>query len=157
MYSVSKSVAARSALLRDTMTDAPIFSDPAYLAKYITDGNGLNPLLQNYWMVIHPPTLFFGFAATVAPFAYAVSAIWTKNYRDWIKPALPWALVAVMILGTGIIMGGFWAYESLSFGGYWAWDPVENASLIPWLILIAGVHVMLIYRSSDNSQGLSSG
>ncbi len=119
--------------------------------QVITDGTGLNPLLQNYWMVIHPPTLFFGFATTILPFAYAVSGLWTRQYKEWMKPALPWALVSVMVLGTGIIMGGVWAYESLSFGGYWAWDPVENASLIPWLVLIAGVHVMLINRITGSS------
>lgn len=136
-------------LLRDEI-EAPIFGMANYLSN-ISNGTGLNPLLQNYWMVIHPPTLFFGFAATVVPFAYAIAALWKKRYTDWVKPALPWALAAVMVLGTGIIMGGFWAYEALSFGGYWAWDPVENASLIPWIILIAGVHVMLINKSTKNA------
>ena len=136
-------------LLRN-VTEGPIFARPDYLS-FIEDGNGLNPLLQNYWMVIHPPTLFFGFAASIVPFAYAVAALWTRRYTEWVKPALPWALVGVMVLGTGIIMGGFWAYESLTFGGYWAWDPVENASLIPWLILIATVHLMLIYKSTGNA------
>lgn len=137
-------------LLRVAMGNAPIFKRPDYLSK-ITDGNGLNPLLQNYWMVIHPPTLFFGFATTVVPFAFAIAGLWRRDYTGWIRQALPWGLVSVMVLGTGIIMGGFWAYESLSFGGYWAWDPVENASLIPWLILIAGVHVMIIYKHSGNA------
>jgi cytochrome c-type biogenesis protein CcmF len=137
-------------LLRNTMSNAPLFSRPDYLSK-IADGNGLNPLLQNYWMVIHPPTLFFGFATTIVPFAFALAGLWKREYAAWIRPALPWALVSVMVLGTGIIMGGFWAYESLSFGGYWAWDPVENASLIPWIILIAGVHVMIIHKVTGNS------
>lgn len=137
-------------LLRVAMANAPIFKRPDYLSK-IADGNGLNPLLQNYWMVIHPPTLFFGFATTIVPFAFAIAGLWKRDYTGWIKQALPWGLVSVMVLGTGIIMGGFWAYESLSFGGYWAWDPVENASLIPWLILIAGVHVVLIYKHTGNS------
>ncbi|GAB1449846.1 cytochrome c biogenesis protein CcsA [Bacteroidota bacterium] len=137
-------------LLRNVMVDAPIFKQADYLSK-VKDGNGLNPLLQNYWMVIHPPTLFFGFATTVVPFAYVIAALWRKSFDEWLKPTLPWALVSVMVLGAGIIMGGFWAYESLSFGGYWAWDPVENASLVPWLILIAAVHVMLIYKSTGNS------
>lgn len=136
-------------LLRDR-TQGPIFSNPDYLS-FIKDGNGLNPLLQNYWMVIHPPTLFFGFASTIVPFAYAVAAIWNRDLKGWVKPALPWALIAVMILGAGIIMGGYWAYESLTFGGYWAWDPVENASLIPWLIMIAAVHLMLIFKSTGKS------
>ncbi len=137
-------------LLRNAMGEAPIFKRTDYLSK-IVDGNGLNPLLQNYWMVIHPPTLFFGFATTIIPFAFAIASLWKRDYTGWLKPALPWALISVMVLGTGIIMGGFWAYESLSFGGYWAWDPVENASLIPWIILIAGVHVMIIYKATGNS------
>jgi cytochrome c-type biogenesis protein CcmF len=114
--------------------------------KIYKEGNGLNPLLQNYWMVIHPPTLFFGFAATIIPFAFAFAGLWTRRLREWMVPALPWALVAVMVLGTGIIMGGYWAYESLSFGGYWAWDPVENASLMPWLLLITATHLLLINK-----------
>lgn len=136
-------------LLRQAM-EAPIFSRPDYLSL-IQDGNGLNPLLQNYWMVIHPPTLFLGFASMVVPFAYGIAALWTKRYSEWVKPALPWALLAVMVLGTGIIMGSFWAYEALNFGGFWAWDPVENASIIPWLTLIAGVHVMIAYKNSGHS------
>lgn len=119
-----------------------------YLEIY-KEGNGLNPLLQNYWMVIHPPTLFFGFAATIVPFAFAFAGLWTRRLKEWMVPALPWALVAVMVLGTGIIMGGYWAYESLSFGGYWAWDPVENASLMPWLLLITATHMLLINKSTN--------
>ena len=131
-----------------------VFADPEnfknYL-KFITDGRGLNPLLQNYWMVIHPPTLFLGFASMIVPFAYAVTGLWQKKYKEWVKPAMPWALFAVMILGTGIIMGSFWAYEALNFGGFWAWDPVENASIIPWLTLIAGVHVMIAFKNTGHS------
>jgi cytochrome c-type biogenesis protein CcmF len=114
----------------------------------IHDGTGLNPLLQNYWMVIHPPTLFLGFASATIPFAFLISAFWVKDRTLWMQPIIPWTLFSVMILGTGIIMGGFWAYESLSFGGYWAWDPVENASLMPWLLLIAAVHMVLIYKNT---------
>ncbi|TAL47573.1 MAG: cytochrome c assembly protein, partial [Chitinophagaceae bacterium] len=114
-------------------------------------GNGLNQLLQNYWMVIHPPVLFLGFASTVIPFAYAIGGLWTKNYGDWTKPALPWALFSAAVLGTGVLMGAAWAYESLSFGGYWAWDPVENASMVPWLVLVAGIHTLLIYKHTGRS------
>lgn len=133
-------------LLREhpDFASAPIFSDPDYLSKL--DGRGLNPLLQNYWMTIHPPTLFLGFAATLVPFAYAVAGLWMKKPGEWQKPALPWTFFGVMILGTGILMGGAWAYEALSFGGFWAWDPVENASLVPWLTLVGAAHVMLIYN-----------
>lgn len=141
--------------VKDLKAMAPVvFNDPEnfknYL-KFITDGNGLNPLLQNYWMVIHPPTLFLGFASMVVPFAYGIAALWQKRYKEWVKPVLPWALFAVMILGTGIIMGSFWAYEALNFGGFWAWDPVENASIIPWLTLIGGVHVIIAYKNTGHA------
>jgi cytochrome c-type biogenesis protein CcmF len=136
-------------LLRDAL-EGPIFARADYLSL-IPDGNGLNPLLQNYWMVIHPPTLFLGFASMIVPFAFAIAGLWEKRYKEWVKPALPWSLFAVMILGTGIVMGSFWAYEALNFGGFWAWDPVENASIIPWLTLIAGVHVLIAYRNSGHS------
>jgi len=131
-----------------------VFADPEnfknYL-KFITDGRGLNPLLQNYWMVIHPPTLFLGFASMVVPFAYVIAALWQKRYKEWVKPVMPWALFAVMVLGTGIIMGSFWAYEALNFGGFWAWDPVENASLIPWLTLIGAVHVIIAFKNTGHA------
>jgi cytochrome c-type biogenesis protein CcmF len=130
--------------------NGPIFGMPNYL-DMIKDGIGLNVLLRNYWMVIHPPVLFLGFASTIVPFAYAYAGIQTKRYGDWIKPALPWTLFTSCVLGVGIMMGGKWAYESLSFGGYWAWDPVENASLVPWMILIAGLHTMVIYKATGHS------
>jgi len=129
---------------------APIFSQANYL-NFLKDGIGLNVLLRNYWMVIHPPILFLGFASTIIPFAYAYAGIQTKKYTEWVKPLFPWALFSSCVLGVGIMMGGKWAYESLSFGGYWAWDPVENASLVPWLILIAGIHTMLIFKSTGRS------
>lgn len=136
------------ALLRNE-TEAPIFSRPDYLT-FIKDGTGLNTLLQNYWMVIHPPILFLGFASTIVPFAYAFAGLMKKDH-DWIKDSLPWASFSAAILGTGIMMGAAWAYESLSFGGYWAWDPVENASLVPWITLVAGLHTNMIYKNSGYS------
>jgi cytochrome c-type biogenesis protein CcmF len=139
----------------DLKASAPIFAQRPDMYKnylqYITDGNGLNPLLQNYWMVIHPPTLFLGFASMVVPFAYAIAGLWQKRYKEWVQPAISYALFAVMVLGTGVIMGSFWAYVSLNFGGFWAWDPVENAALIPWLTLIGGVHVMIVYKNTGHS------
>ena len=123
---------------------------PDYLNS-IKDGNDLNPLLQNYWMVIHPPVLFMGFASTIIPFAYAIAGLWKKKYGGWAGEALPWALFSTAVLGVGIMMGGMWAYESLSFGGYWAWDPVENASLVPWMIGVAGLHTLLIYKATQHS------
>jgi len=138
------------ALFREQMPDLPVFQFADYATR-IKDGNGLNMLLQNYWMVIHPPVLFLGFASTIVPFAFAMGGLITKKYGDWVKPALPWALFSACVLGVGIMMGGAWAYESLSFGGYWAWDPVENASLVPWLVLIAGLHTLIIYKSTGRS------
>ncbi|MBM3411969.1 MAG: cytochrome c assembly protein [Bacteroidetes bacterium] len=123
---------------------------PDYLSS-IKDGNDLNPLLQNYWMVIHPPVLFMGFASTLIPFAYAIAGLWTKKHDHWTTPALPWSLFSTAVLGVGIMMGGMWAYESLSFGGYWAWDPVENASLVPWMTGVAGLHTLLICRATSHS------
>ncbi len=131
-------------LLRDAMAD-PIFKlQPDFIPK---DGNGLNPLLQNYWMVIHPPTLFLGFALTLVPFAFCIAGLWQKKYADWIKFALPWSLLGGAILGIGVLMGGYWAYETLSFGGYWNWDPVENAVYVPWLVQIASIHTLFTYKN----------
>ena len=132
-------------LLRNEMLGAPIFQRPEYLGM-IADGNGLNPLLQNYWMTIHPPVLFCGFASTLFPFAFIIAALIRNDYTGWVKPALPWALFSMGVLGTGILMGGAWAYESLSFGGFWAWDPVENMSFVPWLLIVAGLHLHLVYK-----------
>lgn len=118
---------------------------PDYLSKpMFADGRGLNPLLQNYWMTIHPPTLFLGFASTLFPFAFAIAGLWRGDIKGWMRPAIPWAFFGVMILGTGILMGGAWAYEALGFGGFWAWDPVENASLVPWLTFVASAHLLVI-------------
>ncbi|MCS6819185.1 MAG: cytochrome c biogenesis protein CcsA, partial [Chitinophagales bacterium] len=137
-------------LLRDEMADAPIFQRPNYLS-FIADGNGLNPLLQNYWMTIHPPVLFLGFASVSIPFSFTVAALLRKDFKGWVKPALPWTLFSIAALGTGILMGGAWAYESLSFGGFWAWDPVENMSLVPWLLLVAALHTHVIYKNTGHS------
>jgi cytochrome c-type biogenesis protein CcmF len=110
------------------------------------DGQGLNPLLQNYWMVIHPPTLFLGFAAVTIPFLFAMTGLFERRYTEWVLPALPWTFFGIAILGTGVLMGGAWAYEALSFGGFWAWDPVENSSLVPWLTLVAAGHLMMVVK-----------
>ncbi len=135
-------------LLRDVMND-PIFKmQPDFIPA---EGSGLNPLLQNYWMVIHPPTLFLGFASTLIPFAFAVAGLLQKKYTEWVKPALPWTLFSGAVLGLGILMGGYWAYETLNFGGYWNWDPVENAVYVPWLILIAGIHTMMTYKTNQTA------
>ena len=135
-------------LLREEM-NWPILSRPDYL-HLIKDGTGLNTLLQNYWMVIHPPILFLGFASTTIPFAFAVVGL-IKKEHDWMDLCMPWASFSAGILGLGIMMGAAWAYESLTFGGYWAWDPVENASLVPWLTLVSAIHACIIYRKTGSS------
>jgi cytochrome c-type biogenesis protein CcmF len=139
-------------LVRDMFHDAPVFSRADYLSlPQMKDGQGLNQLLQNYWMVIHPPVLFLGFASTIVPFAYCVSGLWKKDFTGWTRHALPWSLLAAGVLGLGVMMGAAWAYESLTFGGYWAWDPVENASLVPWLVLVAGIHTLVIFNATGHS------
>ena len=111
------------------------------------DGNGMNMLLQDPWMAIHPPIVFLGYAAFAIPFAYAVSALWQREYDGWIEPGLPWAIFAFVTLGAGIVIGGFWSYKVLGWGGYWGWDPVENASLLPWLAGTALVHGMIVQHT----------
>ncbi len=132
-------------LLRETM-NAPIFARPDYLS-FIEDGTGLNPLLQSYWMVIHPPILFLGFATAGIPFALATAFLLKPQTPHWLPWMQRWSLLGGAFLGLGVLLGALWAYEALNFGGYWAWDPVENSSLVPWLVLVAGLHTLLIYQA----------
>ncbi len=109
------------------------------------NGLGLNPQLQNYWMTIHPPTLYLGFTAFAVPFAFAVSALLTGRLDSrWIAVTRRWILLSWFFLTLGIIFGMRWAYEELGWGGYWFWDPVENASLLPWLTATAFLHSIQI-------------
>lgn len=110
------------------------------------DGKGLNPLLQNPWMVIHPPILFLGFASTAVPAVWAVHALLHRDWDNWVKSAFSWALFSFATLGFGLALGGYWAYETLGWGGFWAWDPVENTSLVPWLFLTALLHGFAVQR-----------
>ncbi|MCS6808262.1 MAG: cytochrome c-type biogenesis CcmF C-terminal domain-containing protein [Bacteroidota bacterium] len=112
------------------------------------NGKGLNPLLQNLWITIHPPILFAGFASMSVPFAFAMAALLKREYHQWIRISLPWVLFGTAVLGFGIMLGGFWAYETLGWGGFWGWDPVENSSLIPWLVAVALVHTMLVQQKT---------
>jgi cytochrome c-type biogenesis protein CcmF len=109
------------------------------------DGVGLNPLLQDWLMVIHPPMLYLGFVGFAVPFAFAMAALITRQLGDtWIRTTRRWTMVAWFFLGTGILLGGNWAYHELGWGGFWAWDPVENASLMPWLIGTAFLHSVMV-------------
>lgn len=137
-------------LTRDAL-DIPVYQpgNPNYNPDFVpADGSGLNPLLQNYWMVIHPPTLFLGFAFSLVPFAFALAALWKRRYQAWIRPALPWLILTVLVLGLGILLGAYWAYETLNFEGYWNWDPVENAVYVPWIGLVAAIHTAILARKS---------
>jgi len=116
-------------------------------------GQGLEPSLMNYWMVIHPPTIFTGFGALTVLFAYSVAAIFLGDLKEWVVRVRPWALVITGILGIGICMGGFWAYETLGWGGFWAWDPVENASFIPWIFTVAFVHGAIVQTTKSRWHG----
>ncbi len=103
-------------------------------------GAGLSPSLLNYWVVIHPPTIFSGFGSLTVLFAWAIAALIQKDLTSWITAVRPWALVSLTLLGLGLAMGGFWAYETLGWGGFWMWDPVENTSFVPWVAVAAFTH-----------------
>ncbi|MBN8613941.1 MAG: cytochrome c biogenesis protein CcsA [Deltaproteobacteria bacterium] len=126
-----------------------LFAANPYSTSFATvappDGEGLNPLLQNYWMAIHPPTLYMGLTGWAIPFSICVAALFTGRLGDeWILAARRWTLLAWSFLSLGNLLGMFWSYEELGWGGYWAWDPVENASFMPWLLGTAFVHSVMI-------------
>ncbi|MCS6896013.1 MAG: cytochrome c biogenesis protein CcsA [Bacteroidia bacterium] len=121
-----------------------------------TDGNGLNPLLQSFWMVIHPPVLFSGYAAAALPFWEGLLILRSgKLTTTSSRRLLRWIWLTVGLLGLGIGLGAYWAYETLNFGGYWNWDPVENASLAPWLVLVAAAHMLWVWRRQRKASGLA--
>jgi cytochrome c-type biogenesis protein CcmF len=116
-----------------------------FLTTPPVDGQGLNPLLQNYWMVIHPPSLYIGFVAATIPFAFGIGALASGRLDDmWLGSVRVWMLICFLFLSLGNILGGRWAYEELGWGGYWAWDPVENAGLMPWFTATAFLHSAII-------------
>ncbi len=138
----------------DSALYAALSSAGIAVKDFVIDGKGLNPQLLNFWMQIHPPILFIGFSMATVPFAFAVAAMMKNDYTQWVKQALPWVLACAGILGLGIMLGGYWAYEMLGWGGYWAWDPVENSSLIPWLVGVASIHTLLVQRKSQAKGGI---
>ena len=124
-----------------------LVASPFERVSAAVDGRGLNPMLENIGMLIHPPTLYLGYVGLTLPFAFAVAALVTgKLDGEWLWRARGWALFAWLMLGLGNVLGGQWAYVELGWGGYWAWDPVENASLIPWLMATAYLHASLVQR-----------
>ncbi len=139
--------------LASEMPNAPVFlQNPDFVPS---EGSGLNDLLRSPWIIIHPPVIFLGFAMMTVPYAFALASLWKRKYHEWIHVALPWTLGANLCLLTAIFLGGYWAYVTLSFGGYWAWDPVENASLVPWIFGMAGIHAMLIQKKHASSHKAS--
>tara|TARA_B100000902_G_scaffold108713_1_gene110405 strand:+ start:117 stop:2078 length:1962 start_codon:yes stop_codon:yes gene_type:complete len=124
--------------------------EPTQADFVIQNGNGLNPLLQNITMAIHPPTLYLGYVGFSVPFAFAFSALVNKDIGAlWIRSIRRWTLVSWLFLSVGIILGGWWAYQELGWGGYWAWDPVENASFMPWLTATAFLHSIIVQEKKD--------
>ena len=116
-----------------------------FLTTPPVEGQGLNPLLQNYWMVIHPPSLYTGFVAATIPFAFGIGALASGRLDDlWLGSVRVWMLICFGFLSLGLILGGRWAYEELGWGGYWAWDPVENAGFMPWFTATAFLHSAII-------------
>ncbi len=125
------------------MIQSPFAENPAQ----VFDGAGLNPLLQDFWMAIHPPIIFAGYALLAVPFALSVGALLTEAAsRNWLAEARRWTLLAWSLLGAGIFVGGYWAYKVLGWGGYWGWDPVENSSLVPWLLSAVLLHLINLAR-----------
>ena len=124
--------------------------EPTQTDFIVENGNGLNPLLQNVTMAIHPPMLYLGYVGFTVPFAFAFSALVNKDTGVlWIRSIRRWTLVTWLFLSIGIILGGWWAYQELGWGGYWAWDPVENASFMPWLTATAFLHSIIIQEKKD--------
>jgi len=124
--------------------------EPTQAEFVVVNGNGLNPLLQNITMAIHPPVLYLGYVGFTVPFAFAFSALVNKDTGVlWVRSIRRWTLVTWLFLSIGIILGGWWAYQELGWGGYWAWDPVENASFMPWLTATAFLHSIIIQEKKD--------
>src|SRR5438105_339605 len=116
-----------------------------FLAEAPTDGKGLNPLLQNFYMAIHPPSLYTGFVGMTIPFAFGIAALITGHLDDsWLRAVRRWTMVSWLFLSFGLTLGMLWAYETLGWGGYWGWDPVENAGLLPWFTATAFLHSVLV-------------
>lgn len=131
------------------LADAPLNG----VVRVPTNGAGLTASLQNYWVVIHPPTIFLGFGSLSVMFAFAVAAMMAGKPTDWAARVRPWSLISLAVLGLGLCMGGFWAYETQGWGGFWAWDPVENVSFVPWIFTAALVHGIIVQTTRKRWNG----
>lgn len=128
------------------LAKSPFAVNPAQ----VYEGVGLNPLLQDFWMAIHPPIIFVGYALLAVPFALSVGSLLTEAAsRSWLESARRWTLLAWSFLGAGIFIGGYWAYKVLGWGGYWGWDPVENSSLVPWLLSAVLLHLINLAKKKS--------
>ncbi|MEW5924519.1 MAG: cytochrome c biogenesis protein CcsA [Candidatus Zixiibacteriota bacterium] len=116
------------------------------MPSVMTEGAGLNPLLQDPWMVIHPPIMFVAYAMAGVPFALVLAAMIRKDYAEWLKISFPYVVITSLSLAVANVLGGYWAYKTLGWGGYWAWDPVENTSFVPWVVSLGLIHSMLIEK-----------
>lgn len=125
-----------------------LFKSPFAPAEVVAmDGHGMNPLLQDPWMAVHPPIIFVGYALLAVPFVYSIeSMIKVPMDGGFLAPMRRWTLIAWAFLGAGIFIGGYWAYKVLGWGGYWGWDPVENSSLVPWLLSCVLLHLISVAR-----------
>src|SRR6476659_4294729 len=116
-----------------------------FVAANPTDGRGLNPLLQNFYMALHPPTMYLGFVGLTIPYAFGMAALITGYLDDsWLRAVRRWTMIAWFCLSFGLMLGMIWAYEELGWGGYWGWDPVENAGLLPWFTATAFLHSVMV-------------
>ncbi|MBR0102681.1 MAG: cytochrome c biogenesis protein CcsA [Selenomonadaceae bacterium] len=133
----------QSVLVFLVLAKSPFAEHPAQ----VFEGVGLNPLLQDFWMAIHPPIIFVGYALLAVPFALSLGSLLTEAAsQSWLEEARKWTLLAWSFLGAGIFIGGYWAYKVLGWGGYWGWDPVENSSLVPWLLAAVLLHMINLAR-----------
>ena len=135
-------------LLQSVLTFLVLAKSPfAEHSAQVYEGIGLNPLLQDFWMAIHPPIIFVGYALLAVPFALSLGVLLTEAAsQSWLEEARKWTLLAWSFLGAGIFVGGYWAYKVLGWGGYWSWDPVENSSLVPWLLAAVLLHLINLAR-----------
>ena len=135
--------------LQAALTILVLAKSPFALSEIeVVDGIGLNPMLQDPWMAIHPPIIFLGYALLAVPFSLSLGNLITEPAtRNFLEPARRWTLIAWAFLGAGIFVGGYWAYKVLGWGGYWGWDPVENSSLVPWLLSAVLLHLINLSKS----------
>lgn len=149
LRSTDRSTMTVYAFLQSMLTILVLTKSPFAPSEVIPfDGAGLNPLLQDFWMAIHPPIIFLGYALLAIPFSMSIGAL-LKNpsSRAWLESARRWTLIAWSMLGAGIFVGAYWAYKVLGWGGYWGWDPVENSSLVPWLLSAVLLHLINLSKT----------